>query len=75
MDFNTLLKEALALPEKDRAYLLVRILESLDNLSDSDAQRLWTQEAQRRAREIDHGATVELISDEVLEEQAKPSLK
>lgn len=67
-------KEVLHLPVEERAKLAQRLLESLDVLSEDDAERLWLAEAERRAREIDEGK-VELVSAEELERRVQARLK
>ena len=67
-------KAVLHLPKQDRAHLVHLLLESLDELSETDAQHLWLHEAQRRADEIDQGK-VQLISGEVLEQQVQALFK
>ena len=67
-------EEALHLPVKERARLAHRLLESLDDLPESDSDRLWADEAARRAKEIDDGK-VELVSAEELEQRVQARLK
>jgi putative addiction module component (TIGR02574 family) len=55
MDANELLDEALNLPTEARAALAVRLIESLDDEIDPDAERLWAQEISQRLREFDEG--------------------
>jgi putative addiction module component (TIGR02574 family) len=55
-----ILKQALALPSKDRAALADSLLESLDQEVDEDAEQAWHAEIQKRLREIEDG-TVEMI--------------
>jgi putative addiction module component (TIGR02574 family) len=55
-----LLKEALSLPQEQRAALIDSLLESLDSEIDEDAEEAWRQEIYRRLQQIDSGA-VELI--------------
>lgn len=52
-------------PEQER--LLRALLEELDGPADSDADRLWLEEAQRRSREFDAGLTKTIPGDEVFE--------
>ncbi len=66
MNIKTIEKEALALSIEDRARLAEMLLSSLDGLSDSEIEKLWIVEAQRRADEIDQGL-VKLISAEEVE--------
>ena len=67
-------KQALDLPVEKRARLAQRLLESLDELSEGEAQELWSKEAARRAREIDEGK-VRLVSSEELEERMRTRRK
>lgn len=69
---RTLEKEAP--PGKELARLAELLLESLDDLSEQGAQRLWLDEAQRRAKEIDEGE-VSLVSSEELDCHARAALK
>jgi putative addiction module component (TIGR02574 family) len=55
-----LLREALSLPQEQRAALIDSLLESLDSEVDEDAEEAWRQEIYRRLQQIDSGA-VELI--------------
>jgi putative addiction module component (TIGR02574 family) len=47
--------EVLALPEQDRAYLAHRLLTSLDDTLDLDAEAQWLKVIERRSREIEEG--------------------
>jgi putative addiction module component (TIGR02574 family) len=53
-------REAFELSESDRATLAGLLIESLEPSTDPDVDELWSQEAERRWREIDAG-TVETI--------------
>lgn len=55
-----LLKEALSLPQEQRAALIDSLLESLDSEIDEDAEEAWRREIYRRLQQIDSGA-VQLI--------------
>jgi len=69
------LEEAvLHLPLAERAHLAQKLLESLDQPSESEARQMWFQEAQRRADEIDQG-TVQLLSAEELEQGVQSLFK
>jgi phosphoribosylaminoimidazole-succinocarboxamide synthase len=48
--------ELLGLPSSDRALLARQLLSSLDDVATPDSQRLWLEEARRRAAEIQRGA-------------------
>lgn len=52
-------------PEQER--LLRALLEELDGPGDSDAERLWLEEAQRRSREFDAGLIKTIPGEEVFE--------
>jgi hypothetical protein len=54
--------------------LAERLLSSLDHLSEFESARLWLDEAERRAGEIDLGE-VELVSAEELERQVQQIFK
>jgi len=47
-DLGEVLKNALSLKLDDRAALAERLLASLDELDEEEAERLWAEEAQRR---------------------------
>jgi putative addiction module component (TIGR02574 family) len=66
MNASTIQEEALALPLPERAKLVERLLESLDTLPETEAEALWLDVAERRAREIDEGK-VQLVTPEELE--------
>jgi putative addiction module component (TIGR02574 family) len=74
MNARLIEKEALALPIDKRARLAQRLLESLDDVSEAEAERLWAQEAMRRAREIDEGK-VQLVSSEEFERRVRARFK
>jgi putative addiction module component (TIGR02574 family) len=55
---DRLLKDALALPDRDRAQIAARLLESLDAVSDEDpdeVEALWAAEIERRCDVLDAG--------------------
>jgi len=47
--------EVLALPEADRAFLARRLIASLDDTVDADAETQWGEVIDRRSREIQEG--------------------
>jgi len=47
--------EVLALPEKDRAFLVRRLIASLDDAVDPDAETEWNDVIERRTHEIEEG--------------------
>ena len=74
MDVDPLVREALKLPGEDRARLVRDLLESLDELSAEELDRLWLEEASQRAAQIDAGE-VELISAEEVDRKARALLR
>lgn len=68
MDMNTAIQElldtALRLPENDRADLAASLIESLDQLSDPDAQTAWAEEVRRRLADLDNGLVKAISWDE-----------
>lgn len=74
MKSSSVEKEALELPVAKRAKLAQRLLESLDQLSVEEAEKLWLSEAVRRAREIDGGKVRSVTADE-LERRVQARLK
>ena len=56
-DVDRLLHDAMALPERDRAELAGRLLESL-KLGSDEVEESWHQEITRRITELDQGVTV-----------------
>ena len=54
-DLSEVLKSALSLKVDDRAALAERLLASLDDLGEEEADRVWAQEAQRRLEEYHAG--------------------
>ena len=74
MDLETLEREALQLPAEERARLATELLESLDELPQGDIDKVWLEEAARRAVQIDSGE-VELISAEEVDAKARALLR
>ncbi|MGH8226115.1 MAG: addiction module protein [Gammaproteobacteria bacterium] len=74
MERNTIESEALHLPVDERAKLAQCLLESLDELTEKNAEALWLREAQRRAHEIDEGS-VRLVASDELENRIQTRLK
>ena len=59
-DLKELIREAVELPESDRATLAGVMLESLDPQPTPEVKAAWSREIERRVREVDEGA-VELL--------------
>ncbi len=74
MDASTIEEEALALPVQERAKLIERLLDSLDTLPEQEAEMLWLDVAERRAREIDEGK-VQLVTPDELERRVRARFK
>jgi len=70
-DLNEILKSALSLPSEDRAALADRLLASLDELDEEEAERLWTDEAQRRLEELRTGRVMASDSRAVAEKASR----
>jgi putative addiction module component (TIGR02574 family) len=66
--------EALKLPPKERARLAERLISSLDQETDPEAQRLWLQEAERRLDELESGNVSGVPADQVFE-KARSTLR
>jgi putative addiction module component (TIGR02574 family) len=65
------LKDALSLDVHDRAALAQRLLASLDELSEEEAERLWAEEAQRRREDYHAGRARSVPAGEVAKRAAK----
>jgi len=74
MTSSDLEEAALHLSAQDRARLVQRLLESLDQLSEEETRQLWLVEARRRADEIDEGK-VQLMDGDELEQQVQALLR
>lgn len=64
-DLVKVLKSALSLDVHDRAALAERLLASLEELSEEEAERLWADEAQRRLAEYRAGRAKAVRSEDV----------
>ena len=65
MNLEELEAEIRKMNSKDRATLAKRIVESLDDLSDSEIEALWVEEAERRLDELEQGVVAEIPAEEV----------
>lgn len=59
------LKNALSLEVRDRATLAERLLASLEEISEEEAERLWAEEAERRLDEYRAGRAQAIQAEEV----------
>ncbi len=66
-DLGEVLKDALSLDVHDRAALAERLLASLEELSEEEAELLWAEEAQRRLQEYRAGRAKAVPAKEVHE--------
>lgn len=66
MSMEELETAALKLDPRLRAKLAASLLESLETLPESEIERLWIEEAQRRDDAIEAGDLTERPADEVL---------
>ncbi|MFH1038932.1 MAG: addiction module protein [PVC group bacterium] len=67
---NKIFDEALSLPADARVSLIERLLASLNLPTQSEIDRLWAEEAERRVTQIDRGE-VELIPGDVVFEKIR----
>jgi hypothetical protein len=65
MSIDELEAAALRLEPKERARLAERLLDSLEALSPEENDRLWAEEAQRRADAVNAGELSSRLADDV----------
>lgn len=53
---DDILRNALALPERDRADLIGALIDSLDTEVEEGVEEAWRDELERRAQELETGA-------------------
>jgi hypothetical protein len=56
------------LPDRDRARLALRLLESLEPGRDEDVEKLWLDEAERRLKRYDMGESEACDAEEAIGE-------
>jgi putative addiction module component (TIGR02574 family) len=66
MSLKQIENEIKKLALKDRATLAKWIVESLDDLSQSEVEALWAEEAERRLDEMEQGRVPEIPAREAL---------
>ena len=64
-NLSEILKNALSLEVRDRATLAERLLASLEEISEEEAEQLWAEEAERRLKEYRAGRAQAVPADEV----------
>ncbi len=65
MEADELLKQALALSDKERAELASSLIDSLDPGVDADTELAWQEEISRRFADIENGRVKTISWDEV----------
>lgn len=66
--------KALKLSRRQRARLAQRLISSLDQRPDSDSEKLWLDEAERRSVELKSGKVVGIPAAEVMK-KARSALR
>lgn len=66
MSIEELEAEIKKLPLGDRAALAKQLVESLDELSESEVETLWAKEAEHRLDELEQGLVTEIPAEEVM---------
>lgn len=66
--FQDILLAALNLPQDARAMLAGQLLESLDDAEQTEIDAAWSEEIERRIRDIDEGRVKLIPGEEVLAE-------
>ena len=64
-DLKELIREAVELPDSDRATLAGVMIESLESKPTPEVKAAWSREIERRVREVDDGAVDLLDWEEV----------
>ena len=64
-NLGEILKSALSLEVRDRATLAERLLASLEEITEEEAEQLWAEEAERRLNEYRAGRAEAVPADEV----------
>ncbi len=64
-NIEQVLREALDLPEKERAEVAARLLESLDPEKEDDVDAAWAAEIEKRCADLDAGRTTTLDWEDV----------
>jgi putative addiction module component (TIGR02574 family) len=66
--------KALKLSRSARARLAQRLISSLDQKTDADAEKLWLKEAERRLGELESGKVAGIPAEKVIK-KARSSLR
>lgn len=70
-DLQEVLRSALSLDVRERAALAEKLLASLEELSEDEAERLWAEEAERRLEEYRAGRATAVSTEEVFKKAQK----
>ena len=62
---DDILRNALTLPEQERADLIGALIDSLDSQVDEGVEQAWLAEIERRAQELESGAVQSIPWDTV----------
>lgn len=73
-DVEQIADDLLNLPPASRAWLAVKLITSLDEAEENEADELWAREAERRYREIVAGKVDYIPAEEALK-KAREMLK
>jgi putative addiction module component (TIGR02574 family) len=65
MDLSQLETELLSLPSEARAALAQKLLDSLEDVSEAEFDRLWGEESAKRAAQVDSGKVRAIPAEEV----------
>jgi putative addiction module component (TIGR02574 family) len=65
MEADELLRQALSLPDKERADLASSLIDSLDPTVDAEAELAWQEEVARRLSDVESGRVKTVLWDEV----------
>jgi putative addiction module component (TIGR02574 family) len=66
--------QALALPAEERVILAQRVWDSVEHFANSEVEKAWMEEVDRRWREIEEGKVQCLPADQVMK-QARERLR
>jgi putative addiction module component (TIGR02574 family) len=66
-NLTEILKSAMSLDVHDRATLAERLLASLEELTEEEAERLWAEESQRRLEQYRAGRAKAVPAEEIHE--------
>ena len=66
MTLRVLEKEILELPPRSRVRLAERIIESIDDYADAETEAAWSDEVERRVKEIGSGTEQGIPAEQVM---------